>query len=306
MRRTAISTAAAITLAAATLTATGAHASYPGANGRLAFGLATTATGPSDIYSTLPNGRGSRQLTTYEGQDACATYSPDGHSIAWCTTRGNTHGGADIWVMKQNGTGERRVTDLGGNVTFPDFAPASDSLVFAGRPAGFTNPDIWTIGLDGTGLTQLTTSPAMDQFPVYSPDGTKIAFRSNRTGTFQVWVMNADGSDQHALTTDANPKDQVPEWSPDGSRIAYAASSPATGLDIWVMNADGTDQHPVLADGGATYGPAWSPDGTRIAYLDATENTIETMDTQGGDVRVLHAGGFPSVPAWQPRVDDEE
>jgi Tol biopolymer transport system component len=208
--------------------------------------------------------------------------------------------------MKQNGTGQRRVTDLGGNVTFPDFAPAGDSLVFAGRPAGFTNPDIWTIGLDGTGLTQLTTSPALDQFPVYSPDGTKIAFRSNRTGTFQVWVMNADGSDQHALTSDANPKDQLPEWSPDGSRIAYAASSPATGLDIWVMNADGSDQHPLLADSSATFGPAWSPDGTRIAYLDATENTIETMDTQGGDVRVLFAGGFPAVPAWQPRVDDEE
>jgi Tol biopolymer transport system component len=306
MRRTAVSTAAAITLAAATLTATGAHASYPGANGRLAFGLSATATGQSDIYSILPNGRGLRQLTTYDGQDACATYSPDGHAIAWCTTRGNTHGGADIWVMKQNGTDQRRVTDLGGNVTFPDFAPAGDSIVFAGRPAGFTNPDIWTIGLDGTGLTKLTTSTAMDQFPVYSPDGTRIAFRSNRTGTFQVWVMNADGTDQHALTIDASPKDQVPEWSPDGSRIAYAASSPETGLDIWVMNADGSDQHPVLADGGATFGPAWSPDGTRIAYLDATDNAIETIDAQGGDVRVLFSGGLPAVPAWQPRVDDEE
>ena len=87
MRRTAISTAAAITLAAATLTATGAHASYPGANGRLAFGPPSTATGLPDIYSILPNGRGLRQLTTYDGQDACATYSPDGHAIAWCTTR---------------------------------------------------------------------------------------------------------------------------------------------------------------------------------------------------------------------------
>ena len=116
--------------------------------------------------------------------------------------------------MKQNGTDQRRVTDLGGNVTFPDFAPAGDSLVFAGRPAGFTNPDIWTIGLDGNGLTQLTTSPAMDQFPVYSPDGTKIAFRSNRTGTFQVWVMNADGSDQHAADHGHEPEGPAPRVEP--------------------------------------------------------------------------------------------
>ena len=81
MRRTAVSTAAALTLAAATLTATGAHASYPGANGRLAFGLAASATGPSDISLDSPTVADWR-LTTYDGQDACATYSPDGHSIA--------------------------------------------------------------------------------------------------------------------------------------------------------------------------------------------------------------------------------
>ena len=108
--------------------------------------------------------------------------------------------------------------------------------------------------------------------------------------------MNADGSDQHLLTTDTSPKDQLPEWSPDGSRIAYAARSLATGLDIWVMNADGTDQHAVMADSGDTYGPAWSPDGTGIAYVDATENTIETMDTQGDDVRCCSPAASPPCP----------
>lgn len=53
--------------------------------------------------------------------------------------------------------------------------------------------------LDGTDLEQLTTDPANDDLPQISPDGEKIVFRSDRTGTSQVWSMNSDGSDQHQL-----------------------------------------------------------------------------------------------------------
>ena len=50
--------------------------------------------------------------------------------------------------------------------------------------------------LDGTDLEQLTGNPANDDLPQISPDGEKIVFRSDRTGTSQVWTMNSDGSDQ--------------------------------------------------------------------------------------------------------------
>ena len=203
--------------------------------------------------------------------------------------------------MKQNGTQQRRVTDLGGNATFPDVHPDGRTVVFAGREAGQPTPDIWTVGLDGTGLTRLTTSPGVDQFPVFSPDGQQIAFRSNWTGTHQIWVMDADGTDQRPLTADPAPKDQLPEWSPDGSRIAYAAASPGTGLDLWVMDADGSDQRQVLADSDDTIGPAWSPDGSHLAFLNVTDDVIQTMPWCGGGVRTIHADGSPYVPSWQPR-----
>ena len=122
MRRTAISAAtAAITLAAATLTATGAHASLPRRQRPTRLRAREHRHGPVGRLlesSRTDAGCGASRRTT--GQDACATYSPDGHSIAWCTTRGNTHGGADIWVMKQNGTDKRQVTHMSGVAIFPE------------------------------------------------------------------------------------------------------------------------------------------------------------------------------------------
>ena len=118
--------------------------------------------------------------------------------------------------------------------------------------------------------------------------------------------MNPDGSDQTQLTFDAAPKNQVPDWSPDGSQIAYIANVPAAPAgNIWVMRADGTDQHQVGA-GGDEFGAAWSPDGTQIAFESLPSRTIETMNTDGTDIRTV-ATGTNFVPAWQPRgVGDDD
>src|SRR5437899_3043132 len=141
-----------------------------------------------------------------------------------------------------------------------------------------------------------------------SVDGNKIVFNSNRTGTSQVYVMNADGSGQTQLTFDSAPKDQVSDWSPDGSKIAYLADThgisdvvnPSWG-DIWVMNADGSGQH-AITHNATDYGTAWSPDGTRIATLDMPTRTVYTLNAaDGSDAQAVHPGGLQFVPGWQPR-----
>ena len=65
--------------------------------------------------------------------------------------------------------------------------------------------------------------------PSWSPDGTRIAFSRHS----EIWVMNADGTNQTKLLD----SDQCPRWSPDGTKIAFEGNG-----DIWVMNADGTNQ----------------------------------------------------------------
>lgn len=277
-----------------------AHATYPGSNnGRIAFGVNSGDNVNFDIYSVLPNGEGIHQLTDAPAFDACPAYSADGKSIAYCSGVRAAGGVIEIWVMKQNGTQHRQVTTFGGRATFPDFSPDGSRIAFDARLPGATNADIFTIGADGSGLAQLTNSSGNDLFAAYSPDGSKIAFISDRTGLNQVWVMNADGSDQTPLTFDALFKDQLPDWSPDGTQIAYAACEVA--CDIWVMDADGTDRE--IAIGGPTddFGPAWSPDGTQIAFVRFDDRTVYVANADGTGQYAVHPLRGQAVPAWQPR-----
>jgi Tol biopolymer transport system component len=289
-----------VALAALAVASQPARATYPGSNdGRIAFGVNSGDNVNFDIYSVLPNGEGLHQLTDSSAFDACPAYSADGKSIAYCSGVRAPGGVIEIWVMKQNGTQHRQVTDLGGRMTFPDFSPDGSRIVFNGRLPGATNDDVFSVNPDGNGLLQLTSGPGNDLFAAYSPDGSKIAFVSDRTGLPQVWVMDADGSDQTQLTFDALAKDQLPDWSPDGTKIAYAACEAA--CDIWVMDADGTDQQ--IAIGGPTddFGPAWSPDGTQIAFVRFDNRTVYVANADGNGEYALHPLRGQAVPAWQPR-----
>lgn len=279
-------------------------ATYPGTtNGRLAMGM--DRGGNTDVYSVMPNGDGLRRLTTSPDFDACPAYSADGKSIAYCSGDNSSLSGViEIWTMKANGHKRRKVTDIGGRMTFPDFAPDGESIALSGLLPGATAEDVFVVGTDGTGLTRLTSAAGHDQFPAWSPDGSKITFISARTGTGQVWVMDSDGANQRQLTFDAPLKGQLPDWSPDGTRIAYSTGDPALGSDLWVMNADGSNQVQLTNDADRQIGAAWSPDGTKIAFLNGLPNRfVNVVNADGTGRYVVVAEGLQFVPAWQPRGD---
>ena len=96
------------------------------------------------------------------------------------------------------------------NMTYdPAWSPRGDRIAFVSTHTG--NDEIYTIDPEGEGQAQLTYNQwEWDKHPSWSPDGTQIVFYSNRdTGRRQIWIMNADGSNQRNLS-----QNEFEEWDP--------------------------------------------------------------------------------------------
>ncbi len=144
---------------------------------------------------------------------------------------------------------------------------------------------------------RLTTNTSYDRHPKWSPLGTRIAFESDRNYSWEIVVMNADGSGDVVLAGDPG-YDFEPEWSPDGSKIAWRS-----GIgDIFVMNADGSGIANLSNDPVYDLQPAWAPDGTRIAYATVVGGSnleIFTMTSTGtGKTQLTTDVGIDYDPDW--------
>jgi Tol biopolymer transport system component len=148
---------------------------------------------------------------------------------------------------------------------------------------GFHPTSLDGIRTDGTGLRQLTGDFFVDRFPRWSPDNPRIAFMSDRSGQYEIWLINGD---MHRLTYTSGTGDTVvagPTWSPDGKRIAYNRS----GKDPCIIEVDTPwkDQQPVPIPVQHRWVRTWSPDGHRlgvnggVAYDLASRTIINLKET---------------------------
>lgn len=292
------------------------------ANGRIAYAV-RSASGIFNLVSVMPDGTGEAPLTTGATNSLCAAYSPDGTQIAYCA---DASGQFEIWTMHADGTKQAQVTHLKGRSLFPDVSPGGKQIVFAGTVGADAHTDVYVVSsTTGEDLVALTSCKGKlegcaNDYPAWSPDGKHIVFVhqddyvADKPVNEQIWLMDADGGNQHALTTGAEPKDQLPSWSPDGKFITYASGF-GDNEGIWVMAADGSA--PVQLTGcpsaegtpcanGSDFGPVWSPDGTRIAFLryfgavGTNDRTVYVMNADGSGVgRLNEATSLQTVPAWQ-------
>jgi hypothetical protein len=191
------------------------------------------------------------------------------------------------------GANPRTVPVSGGETAQVSFAV---ECVFVLREIAFVRGgDLWIMGTDSSSPVPLTSDGGVS--PAWSPDGKKIAFSSRRDGNFEVYVVDADGSDPMRLTNDG-AFDGYPAWSPDGSKIAFERDG-----DIWIMNADGGSSVPLMNDGAFDGSPSWSPDGSKIAFDSTRDGNFEVyvMNADGSNlVRLTNDGAFDGSPAWSP------
>lgn len=153
-----------------------------------------------------------------------------------------------------------------------------------------------------TKLARLTRDGAASESPSWSTDGSLIAYASNRSGNFEIYVRRGEGGEDVNITKDPS-QDSQPAFSPDGNSIAFVSTrSSKTGLiriggtyghnvrtyggDLWVEPALGGAARRLASD--ANF-PAWRPDGKGILYVSGPENrrSILEVPSLGGEPQTI-------------------
>ena len=145
------------------------------------------------------------------------------------------------------------------------------------------------------GDTPFIYSTRDDSAPEFSPDGKRIAFMANRSGNWEIWVCDSDGSNPVQLTPFRGADVTNPRWSPDGGRIAFDSDAEGRQFDIWVINASGGKPKRMTTDPANDGNPSWSRDG-RWIYFDSArtgEQQVWKIPEAGGDaIQVTRDGGY--------------
>ena len=273
-----------------------AHASYPGANGKILFTSSDSAAQDSDVWSMNADGSGAVNLTNTPATDeGGARWSPDGTKVVFLR-RATSGALSRIFVMNADGTGQTDVTpDLSGppfngtpNPQGVAWSPDGSTIaVTNGSFCGYSGAHLMLMNPDGTNPRRVTCG--WNPPPIkaggagavsWRPDGSKLAFDGPHSDGYQfrVWTVNPDGTE----FVSASEYALDPDWSPDGAWIAHHFDELTAQYGLRKMRPDGTGAVFLRL---YAYSPVWSPDNSLIAH--SFDGDIWTIKPDGSGVALL-------------------
>jgi Tol biopolymer transport system component len=192
--------------------------------------------------------------------------------------------------MCGNGEVSNREAPLQTNLT-PKF-PIEGVLIFQSNLDG----DNEIFLMKDNSLSQLTHNTWNDEYPVWSPDGKSIAFASDAEGQYDIFLMNADGSDITRLTA-SNASEKEPSWFPDGKSVAYSMETKKflqKQLTLWRVDIQTEKTERIIPDYNQGHAiPDISPDGDLLTFTGKRTIGWDTAvyDLQKNIVKFLDEGG---------------
>ena len=225
-------------------------------------------------------------------------WTADGREIVFSSAR---QGMNTLWrVPAFEAAPPQRVEAAGADAVWPTISRGGDRLVYMHDSQ---DRDVWRLPVSRRGTriqweevnlqggTPLIASTRTDQMAEYSPDGERIAFVSERSGSSEIWVCDANGQRPYAVTSFGGPPARWPHWSPDGKTLAFAGR-PGGNLNIYLAPAQGGPLHLLTEDG---YWPSWSRDGRWVYFASSRTGRREVWkvpaEGTGSPIQVTRKGG---------------
>src|SRR5215212_1710315 len=193
----------------------------------------------------------------------------------------------DIYTANADGSALRRLTSYGVYTAEGTLSPDGRTIVFTSLKDG--DLDIYTMSVDGSDVRRLTTAPGYDGGAFCSPDGRQIVYRAYhptdstelatyrdllaqrlvRPNKMEIWVMNADGTEQRQVTH-LGRANFAPYFTPSGKQVIFSSNhhtEPRLGnFDLFLVNLDGTGLEQVTTSPVFDGFPQFSPDGKRLVW----------------------------------------
>jgi TolB protein len=253
-------------------------------------------------YVMRTDGSQVRRVSNGDGKTTCGYFFEGDRKLFFAST--HAHGAAcparpdpsqgyvwgldkfDIYTANPDGSDLRRLTNYDVYTAEGTLSPDGRTIVFTSLKDG--DLDIYTMNVDGSNVRQLTTTPGYDGGPFFSPDGKRIVYRAYhptdstelrtyrdllrremvRPNKMEIWVMNADGSDQRQITN-LGGANFAPFFTPDGLRIIFSSNHKnprSRNFDLYLVNADGAGLEQVTTNPDFDGFPQFSPDGRQLVW----------------------------------------
>ncbi|MFB3921929.1 MAG: protein kinase [Terriglobia bacterium] len=220
-----------------------------------------------------------KQVTSGNWRAASPAWTADGKALIFSASAG---GDSSLWRVAASGTSKpQRLSTIGANGAYPTLSKRQNRLAYA---QAVSDVNIWRAEIPAAGRKvipprEFISSTRTDNLPQYSPDGKKIAFISQRSGSLEVWVCDADGLNALQVTSLGGPNiGNPPRWSPDSRRLTFSANVKGPS-EIYVANASGGSLQTLTSPPTYSANPSWSSDGQWI-FFDA--HGIRKVSTEGG------------------------